>query len=271
MITLRQLSLWLMDIRGFNGLLGVYEDLAAQKMQKIRGEITKHRQYADMLTKMSGDLGVDISTVIKKNEKQRSAVLITSDKGLYGSAFDGLGKEFFEFLSSNQADAFVIGGMGVDLMKANSKASFVEIAADKSSLDSLWSALSQYQEINIFYLRHDSLAKQSMERLKISGDALPQDGQLYEYDKTKQLRYIYEPSVSEVVDVFAKEVLSFLAEQTMKESDLAKFAARLMYLDGCLERNTQNLSKAMKQKMTLTKRQINRSQNARMVNYLIRN
>jgi len=272
MVTLNQISIRVNDIRSFRGLLEVYEDLAAQKMQKVRDEISCYREYAKTLTTMSNELEVDISAVIKKNSKQSACVLISSDKGLYGNAFDALGEQFWQFLQKNKVDAFVVGSVGVDLMKSSGlNLKYEIIKSDETSLVNLWKTLGEYQEINLYYLKYDSLAKQSVDTLHISGDVLPKAEDDYQYDDKNKLKYIYEPSVMEVAEVFAKEVLSFLAEQTMKEAELAKYAARLMYLDSCLERNNTHLSGAIKQKMILTKRLSNKRQNARMAGYLVRN
>lgn len=271
MVTLNQISIRVNDIKGFRGLLEVYEDLAAQKIGKIRDEISQYREYAQTLTVMSSDLEIDISTVIKKNTKHSASVLISSDKGLYGNAFDALGQRFWEHLKSKDTDAFVIGSIGVELMEQsgiNIKYTFIK--SDEESLVELWKSLSEYQEINIYYLKYNTLAKQSVDTLHISGELIPKTEESYEYNEDNKLKYLYEPTVLEVAEVFAKEVLVFLAEQTMKEANLAKYAARLMYLDSCLEKNNNSLVGALKQKMILSKRLSNKRQNARMASYLVR-
>jgi F0F1-type ATP synthase gamma subunit len=272
MVNLNQVSIRINDFRSFHGLLEVYEDLAAQKMQKIRDDITKYREYTKTLNSMSSDLGTDVSSIIKKNKKQKAAVLISSDKGLYGEAFLGLGNNFSDYLTKNKVDAFVVGSLGIEILKkSRPSVSYQSIKSDELSLENLWKSLGEYQEIDIFYLRYDSLAKQSNDTVHISGDVMPSEKDDFTFDDKNKLKYIYEPSVTEVAEVFAKEILSFLAEQTMKESDLAKYAARLMYLDSCLQRNNENIYSTLKQKMILTKRGSNKRQNARISNYLTRN
>jgi len=272
MLTLNEVTIKLNDITGFRGLLETYEDLASQKMQAIRGEILGFREYAKTLTMMSNELESDILAVIKNNQKHRAALFISSDKGLYGAAFDELGRQFAEYLKSRSMDAYVVGKMGVEIMeRSGTDIKYTEVASDEASLVDLWKTLSECQEVNIFHLRYDNFAQQSVEVTHVSGDLIPKRNEKYDYDTKVKLKYIYEPSALEVAEVFAKEVLSFLAEQTMKEADLAKHAARLMYLDSCLQRNNDNLKDTVRQKMILTKRRSNKRQNARMINYLTRN
>ena len=272
MLTLNEVAIKLNDIMGFRGLLETYEDLASQKMQAIRGEILGFREYAKTLTMMSNELESDILAVIKNNQRHTAALFISSDKGLYGAAFDELGRQFADYLKSRNMDAYVVGKVGVEIMeRSGTDIKYNEVASDEVSLANLWKTLSECQEVNIFHLRYDNFAQQSVDVTHISGDLIPKGNEKYEYDAKVKLRYIYEPSALEVAEVFAKEVLSFLAEQTMKEADLAKHAARLMYLDSCLQRNNDNLKDTVRQKMILTKRRSNKRQNARMINYLTRN
>ena len=162
-----------------------------------------------------------------------------------------------------------MGSIGEEIIKkCEEKIKYTAVKTDEKSLVELWKNLAEYQEISIYYLRFDSLAKQSVDTVHISGDLLPTEKEDYVYREENKLKYLYEPSVAEVADLFAKEVLSFLAEQTMKEADLAKYAARLMYLDSCLERNNEHLTATMRQKLILTKRLNNKRQNARLGSYL---
>lgn len=127
----------------------------------------------------------------------------------------------------------------------NKKVNFVN--SDEQSLKELWSKLAEYQEINIYYLKYANIARQDISSVKFSGDLVPQTGDDFEIIE-KQTTFLYEPSVAEVSAVFAGEVLAFLAEQTMKESELSKFSARLMYLDGCVTRNTENVKQMIGEK-----------------------
>lgn len=270
MVTLIKISSSIKEAKGVQGLLEVYEDLAAQKMQAIRDEIGLFRDYYDVLSSISGEVGVDVASVVKKKAKEKVYVLISSNLGLYGDVFDKLGETFREKLKEEDVEAFVVGSIGEELIKRvlpNKK--FTAVNPDEQSLADLWRRLSEYQEIHIYYLKYANLAKQEVSQVKFSGDLVPQSGEDFEIME-KQTSFLYEPSVAGISEVFANEVLTFLAEQTMKESDLSKYSARLMYLDGCIDRNSENVKTMMNQRMILLKRLQNKRQNARVINYLTR-
>lgn len=271
MNSIREITIEINDAKNFHNLFEVYEELAAQKMQSIRDEILSFREYYTLLASISTEIGSDISNVIKKNTKQRVALLISSDKGLFGSAFNETIKTFLANLENNKTDAYVVGSIGVELLKASgTKASYTVIPSDEQSLKDLWNVLGKYQEINIFYLKFNSIARQNADIIHLAGDIIPQSKNDYVLDESKKLSFLYEPSAFEVSQLFANKILAFLAEQTMKESDLAKYAARLMYLDGCIEKNKQHLHLYTRKRMVLSKRQQNKRQNARMINFITR-
>ena len=271
MNSLREVTIEINDAQNFHNLFGVYEELAAQKMQAIRDEILSFREYYTLLTSISTEIGSDISTVIKKHAKQRVAVLVSSDKGLYGSAFNDTVKTFLEHLEIDNTDAFVVGTIGDELLKAAKvKKNYTVIPTDSASLKNLWTKIGEYQEINIFYLKFNSIARQNADIVHLAGDIIPQSQSDYTLDNTRRLAYLYEPSAFEISELFAHKVLSFLAEQTMKECDLAKYAARLMYLDSCIEKNKLNLRSSTQKRIILSKRQQNKRQNARTINFITR-
>ena len=271
MNSIREITIEINDAKNFHNLFEVYEELAAQKMQSIRDEILSFREYYTLLASISTEIGSDISNVIKKNTKQRVALLISSDKGLFGSAFNDTIKTFLANLENKKTDAYVVGSIGSELLKASgTKASYTVIPSDEQSLKDLWNILGKYQEINIFYLKFNSIARQNADIIHLAGDIIPQSKDDYVLDKTSKLSFLYEPSAFEVSQLFANKILAFLAEQTMKESDLAKYAARLMYLDGCIEKNKQHLHQYTRKRMVLSKRQQNKRQNARMINFITR-
>ena len=154
MISLNQVSKQINDCENFQGLFEVYEDLAAQKMQKIRDEISKYREFAKVMTGISGELGDDISGVIKKKAKQKVSVLVTSDKGLYGEVFEEMAKVFTDDLATTKQDAYVVGSLGVKIVKRlMPNANYVAVDTDEASLADLWKKLGEYQEIFIYYLK----------------------------------------------------------------------------------------------------------------------
>ena len=184
MMTLIQLTRKIGDIRGFSALLETYEDLAAKKMQKIRGEIFSFREYAKALTQISEELEVDVTMVIRRHEKKKAVVLISSDKGLYGNAFEEVGDRFADYLAGGAAEAFVVGSLGARILDRHGLSGrYTLISSDNDALTGLWGNLGGYQEVDVFYLRYENLAMQAADVQHLSGDLVPKEEEKYEIEK----------------------------------------------------------------------------------------
>src|SRR3989344_4940029 len=77
----------------------------------------------------------------------------------------------------------------------------------------------------IFYEQFNNVISQSPIVTNISGDPLP-------WEKGgPQAKYFFEPSLEKIMEFFEKEIFASIFQQTIFESELAKFAARMVSLD----------------------------------------
>ena len=58
---------------------------------------------------------------------------------------------------------------------------------------------------------------------------------------TGVVNYLFEPSVEDILEVFQSEILASVFGQTIYESQLAKFASRILHLDDSLQNVDQRL------------------------------
>jgi F0F1-type ATP synthase gamma subunit len=91
--------------------------------------------------------------------------------------------------------------------------------------------LLKFDQVIVFYGQFKSIAVQHVEATDIMGE---QKQILSETDQTKAA-YLFEPSAEEIVRVFSSEIVSSVFEQSVHESQLAKFASRIIHLDQSLE------------------------------------
>jgi len=91
----------------------------------------------------------------------------------------------------------------------------------------------QYEKVLVFYEQFNNVVSQSPIVTNISGDPLP-------WEKGgPSVRYFFEPSLEKIMEFFEKEIFASIFQQTIFESELAKFAARMVSLDFASE-NTKN-------------------------------
>ena len=72
--------------------------------------------------------------------------------------------------------------------------------------------------------------------------------------------YLFEPSFEEIVKVFNGEILASIFEQTLHESQLAKFASRMLALDRSEDNIEKRLVKIRLEEVRLSHRLQNKKQ-----------
>jgi F0F1-type ATP synthase gamma subunit len=188
--------------------------------------------------KLSEEIGADFSA-ISEGKANKAAVFVAANTGLYGDIVAKTFYLFLDFLKKESADAFVVGRIGRDMMERNALGMRYEVLEmpddfiDQGKFDLLAKQIVGYREIYVFYPKFHSLVYQEAVGMKISGDMLSVYQKAIDQKKTveKMLKYLYEPSVLAVSKFFGEEIMMSSVEQMFRESQLARFAARLMHLD----------------------------------------
>lgn len=248
------------------GMMEVYEELAAGKMQKIRQFILSGRDFFENLEKLSDEVGSDISSATSTDSKM-ATVLVSANTGLYGDIIDKTFKIFLDFINQNQTKVYLIGKLGEKMMRSYAPQiscqgiDFPDDAIEPKKFDAVLKKLSPYKKVVIFYGKFYNIAIQHPFVSLISGKTLSKT--INPEDLTrKRFSYLYEPSMDFVAEIFTEGIFSSMLEQILRESQLAKQGSRLMHLDQTIGNIEMNLTKLAKQKMNLHKKLLNRKQNA---------
>lgn len=248
------------------GMVEVYEELAAGKMQKIRKFILSNRDFFESLEKLSDEVGSDFESVVAA-EKKTTAVFVSANTGLYGEIIDKTFRQFLDFIAQNETEVYVIGKLGESLMQslaprvAYRSLPFSDDEILPEEFDSLLATLFPYKKIIVFYGKFYNIAIQRPFVSRLTGEVLTRSQNPDEFAKIR-FRYLYEPSLLSVSEVFAGEILTSMLDAILRESQLAKQASRLMQLDQTIENIDLNLTKITAEKRSLRKKSLNRKQNS---------
>jgi len=122
-MTKRQIADQTRDLQGLKSLVETYEEVAALRMQAIRQQVLRAREFLDGISGVFADAksnvekGVDLTTISTLNRNGRSVAVFTSaNAGLYGDIINKTYELFLEFVHKRQADAVVIGRLGVRMV-----------------------------------------------------------------------------------------------------------------------------------------------------------
>jgi len=265
-------------LKSFSYLISAYEEIAANRMQKIRERVVYSRDYAGGLNNIFQQLKYSYKTKAEKYKKaalanrngKTACVFISANSGLYGDLIHRIFHLFLEDWQREHGDAVVIGLWGKGLFENNTNHEpftyfdFPDSSVDRDQLNKICDFLKPYQRVLVYHGLFRNIIRQDVAWSNISGDQLGPQVLLAE-----ATRIIYEPSLEILLDFFEKEIFMTLFSQTVYESKLAKFSARMTALDTA----TQNIEKAAKiatnNALAEKHRLINKKQQATMTGRLI--
>ncbi|MBI5358378.1 F0F1 ATP synthase subunit gamma [Candidatus Amesbacteria bacterium] len=242
-MTKKQIKETTSDLLGLKGLVETYEEVAALRMQAIRGSVLKSRDFLDGLSGVFNDAksnlhnGVNMMTISTLNRNNRSvAVFVSANTGLYGDIINKTYELFMEFVQKRQTEAVVIGKLGVRMIYERNPElmynyfDFSDKGLDTDNLSIIMRYLLQFERIYVFHGKYRSLISQDPAVTSISGDEV-----VLTSGTVEKNFYLFEPNITEVLQMFEREIITTLFSQSIHEGQLAKFASRLFHLDQAAE------------------------------------
>lgn len=251
------------QLSNLNTIVQAYEEIAASSMRRVRRSVLQSRGFLSGLSEIFQQVKATYQTELqdlikkKKGNKTKSTslmqhngkdvyVLISANTGLYG----GIVRETFNlFLQqvrlASAAEITVIGKQGLAHLKEENLTlpytyfDFPDNKFDQEALKAIVNHLVQYEKVLVYYGEFQNIVLQKPTVSSISGDELPTS----ENKEASHIKFFFEPSLQNIMEFFEREIVSSIFEQTMHESQLAKFASRMVSLDSSGERIKNNLKK----------------------------
>ena len=251
-------------------IVGAYEEIAAAKMQKIRRRVLANRDFLAELRKVYTQVQFSyqqevgrrqIEEGVKKNGKT-ALVFLSANTGLYGSIIEKTFALFFQEVKTAEADLFIVGKLGKTLFQARSAGraftyyDFPDTAIEYQGVRKLVDALMGYSRVIIYHGVYRTAVTQDAVGSSVTG------GSDLTAEKTSTVgeKWIYEPSVTEILVFFETEIFASLVVQTIHESMLAKLSSRLVTLDEAQERVKDALRRSVLTASRLKHRTRNKKQ-----------
>jgi F0F1-type ATP synthase gamma subunit len=170
-------------------------------------------------------------------------------------------RQFIKDIKGLDAEISIIGRLGRSLFiesRPKDPYTYFELpdyGVDRKRMGDVVRHLVQYEKIIVYYGKYKSVITQTPSKFEISaGTDVEQDA-----GDPKRV-YIFEPSVEKILMFFETEIFASLFDQSIRESQLAKFASRILAMD----RADQNISKRLKElsleKLKLSHKQVSKRQ-----------
>lgn len=265
----------LKQLKALDTLVDVYGEIASNRMMKIRSYVLKNREFLGAINNIfEATLAVFIKRNVleqKTNERitflphngKSVGVFIAANTGFYGEIVHKNFNKFAKDIKASNMEATIIGRVGVSLFESRFPGrpfTYFELedyGIDKSKLQEVIKHLVQYEEINVYYGEYKSVVTQEAAVANISSGTRAASAAKSSDD------YIFEPDIEKILMFFETQVFVSLFDQTLRESQLSKYASRILAMDSASENIKETLSKVELERLMLrhgeeNKKQINR-------------
>lgn len=281
MINQKEIKLEIDRLNQIKTLIETYEEIAANRMRKNRSIVLASRLFNDGLVNMYNEIKSSYRkqllalmkkrhrdpaqgfSLVKRNGKT-IAVLLSSNAGLYGNIVQKITSDFIGYVSKNQCDALILGRLGKKIFedalpgRPYQYFDLPDTDIKPESVAQLSTLIINYEKIYVFYGRFESVGVQHPTVMDIVGQSIEEFTP--EQESTSQIKYLFEPSLEEIMVFFEKQIFESIVEQTLKESELAKFASRMITLDAASENVKDELAKVYQKQRVLDHRDKNKKQ-----------
>ncbi len=244
------------SLNDFLFMVEAYEEIAALRMRKVKSSVLARRNfmhglndafayivYAYRIYRKSIVKTLGEDTILNTNGKTVS-VFLASNTGLYGDIIRDVFNLFAAEVSKVDTDVVIVGRLGrsmYDNYLNHKDYTFFEISdtgVDQVNIKKLLESLTDYSSVVMYHSVFKSVLKQEAQKTWVTGEVL----KIAESLENHKVGLFFEPSVAKIAEYFEKQILSLLFEQTVFESSLGKFAARMISLDASAANIHQKLS-----------------------------
>ncbi len=277
------------EITSLSGLYSVvqtYKEIAAARVTRTRNSVVRSHAFLNEINQIFQQVKSSYKSQLEKLMKQKKVkdpsklsflksngktvyIFLSANTGLYG---DIIRRTFDEFkIAAKRAKeegnhVAVVGRLGRFLMRDAGLPDpyryfdFPDQAFDDDRLHEIVQFLIEYEKIVVYYEVFKTVVRQDPIFSDISGNYATQTGQESQAN-VENVKYLFEPSLEKVLAFFEKEIFAIIFEQTIRDSQLAKFASRLVSLDSSSENIKKKLISTIFDAEKLKHREKNKKQN----------
>jgi len=260
MISKKEIEKEIRQVNSLRTLTEVYGQIAATRMKKIRNYVLRNREFLASIDSIFrdtlGSYAYKLSELVKLGKIREGgkvtflahngktvAVLISANTGFFGDVVKQTFRKFMEDVAKEEMEITIIGRLGKNLfleIEPNRPYTYFELpdyGVDLAKLSEAIKHLVQYEAIRIYFGKYQSVVTQTPTTLAIAAGT-PIAGNV----KGPETAYIFEPTVEKILMFFETQIFASLFDQSIRESQLAKFASRILAMD----RATENINDRIK-------------------------
>jgi ATP synthase F1 gamma subunit len=254
------------QVNSLKSLAEVYGEIASIRMKRIRGVVLSTRKFLDAINDIFKDTlasyAKKLSDMVRAGKLKRGSkvtflahngktvvVLLSANTGFFGEIVPKVFAKFIHEVRTEDVEVTIVGKLGKSMfLDAEPKRPFTyfelpDYGIDRRKMAEIIKHLVAYEEIRVYYGKFQSVVTQEPTAFRISAGT-----PVGEYVVAPKEQYIFEPSVDKILMFFETQIFASLFDQSIRESQLAKFASRILAMD----RAADNINKRIR-KLNLDK------------------
>lgn len=246
MSNVKELQEEIQELNTMSTLVEAYQDIASLRMKKVREDVLKNRQFIKRINEIFEEVRLSYAREFQKLIKEKKvgdtreitllshngktvSVFLSANTGLYGEIVGSTFRKFMEEVEGGTTELTIVGRQGLSLFlnegvdKTYSYFDLKDYGFSPEQLDEIIKHIVQYQEIHVFYGKYVNVLKQDPEMLNVSAEID------VSVDKKKgRSDFLFEPSLEKILMFFETQIFASVFDQTVRESQLAKHASRVV-------------------------------------------
>jgi len=273
MVDEKSLVLEISELKVLQGVTHAYAEIASARMRKTRDSVLQDRDFLGAIHDIFQEVLISykrqVDSLAKKKRMKRGesitflahngkkvVVLLSANTGLYGDIVGKTFDLFMEEVRKGGIEVTIVGKLGASLFEqvaVNIPYTYFDLAdygLDEDFLGMIIKHIVQYEEIQVYYGKFNSVVNQapSMYRISVSVSTLEKERE----GREEFGRYIFEPSLEKILMFFETEIFASVFNQVVRESQLAKFGSRITAMSLASENINDVLKKTQLKKLKLS-------------------
>lgn len=257
-----------------------FGEIASTRMKLTRDSVISSREYLASIEDIFDDIrrayafqineivsarkqGAQPVTMLSHNGRS-VAVLLSANTGLYGEILKKTFSEFMKEAMSGQSEVTIIGRQGLATFQSLAPSvaytyfDLPDHSYNSDQISKIIRHIVRYDEIHLYFGRFVNVLVQNVELGVLNSTV---DLEKKPSGETPR-KFLFEPDLPKLLAFFEVEMFGNLFEQSVRESQLAKFASRILAMDKASEnikqeRKRLNLERLATQHRDSNKKQLN--------------
>jgi len=258
------------EVSSLKNLAEVYGEIAAVRMMRIRDFVLRNREFLSAIESIFKDTlssyARQLSELVQEGKIKEGgrvtflahngktvAVLISANTGLFGEVVRETFEKFIKDVRKEDVEVTIIGRLGKSIFvqeeprKPFTYFELPDYGIDEKALAQVIKHLVAYEEIRVYYGRYQSVVTQIPTSFSISAGT-----PISAKSEKKIVEYIFEPSIEKILMFFETQIFASLFDQAIRESQLAKFASRILAMDRASANSAQRLKVLKLERLKIT-------------------